>query len=581
MKNKNTRINILIVVCVALILYFVLNSFRSGPITTTHDLFLSQVVYIDEVVVAGDGRTLVYKIDGRAYQTVLPLNDTTTIDRLIERDISVSIQPPPRPPNLLLTLLVMTVPVLLLIAALIWLANKNSKLPMSAGNPARLISPSENTTKLDDVAGNPGDFDEVKEIVDFLHSPKKYRDAGATLPKGVLMYGPPGVGKTMLAKAIANEAGVPFFYISGSEFVEMFVGVGAKRVRTMFSEIKKSAPALLFIDEIDALGSKRTVGAGTGSTREHDQTLNQLLVEMDGMCENTNIIVIAATNRPDTLDSALLRPGRFDRMIPINLPDINARQKILETYGRKKKIAIDIDMSAIAKSTPGFSGADLCNLINEAAMFAARDHRVSIELADLENAKDRILMGREKSLAMDKEEIRLTAYHEAGHAIVGFFEETHDPVYKISIVPRGLALGVTMYLPEKDKYSSSQTELVGHLRSLMGGRAAEELVFGEANITTGASNDIARATKLARDMVTKWGYGRMGIINLEMDGERSFVISEHTKHEVDKEVASLINEAYEYALYCLKENRDKLTIVAERLIDKETIDGKEFEEIMK
>ena len=580
MINRRVLIIAAAVLLTILFAQMVANS-RNAPVAAPFDLFQAQIPVITSVTVAGDGRRLKYEVDDRKFYTVLPLNDTTTVSSLVERGVSVNILPPPRPPNLLLTLLVMVVPVLLLIAALIWLANRNSKLPIKDENPAKLLLPKQNTTRLADVAGNPGDFDEVKEIVEFLHAPKRYRDAGADLPKGVLMFGPPGVGKTMLAKAIANEAGVPFYYISGSEFVEMFVGVGAKRVRTMFDSIKKNAPALLFIDEIDAIGSKRTPGAGTGSTREHDQTLNQLLVEMDGMSGDTNIIVIAATNRPDTLDKALLRPGRFDRMIPINLPDINARQKILETYSKKKNICEGIDMAMIAKSTPGMSGADLCNLINEAAMFAARDNRKMITIQDLENAKDRLLMGREKTLAMDDNEIKLTAYHEAGHAIVGFFEETHDPVYKISIVPRGMALGVTMYLPERDKYSRSLRELTGHLRSLMGGRAAEEIIFGQQNITTGASSDIVRATEIARDMVTKWGYSEsIGIVNFDMDGEKSFLLAEETKSKINTETSGLVNDSYIYAVDCLRNNIDKLHAVAERLIEKETIDRIEFEEIM-
>ncbi len=445
-------------------------------------------------------------------------------------------------------------------------------------NPATLVDPEKNTTTLDDVAGNPGDFDDVYELIDFLKEPQKYWDAGATLPHGILLYGPPGTGKTLLARAMAGEANVPFYTISGSEFVEMFVGVGARRVRDMFQALKDAAPAILFIDEIDAVGGQRAAGNFGAGNREADQTLNQLLTEMDGFDAHASIMVIGATNRPDALDPALLRPGRFDRIVSIGMPDVNARTKILEVHTKKRKMADDIELRTIAKGTPGFSGADLEGLVNEAAMLVAKDERTEMTMEDLDGARDKVLMGREKSLVMDDKEKEMTAYHEAGHAIVGHNVPEHDPIYKISIVPRGRSLGVTMYLPEGDRYSYSRTYKNSQLVSLMGGRAAEELKFGKNAVTTGASNDLERATIIARDMITKWGFSDTGLISF--DDRDSDLISEDTRMKVDEQIRELLDKSYRKAIAILKKNKTKLKNVAESLIEKETIDQLEFIELM-
>lgn len=577
-RNKYTILLILLLIAGGL----AINSSINKPVEISYTQFQSIAATAKEIHLSHDGRVATFTLKDSAgkYQVVLPAEGEALIREAAADGTTVKIDRPRRQSGFMTTLIILTFPVLLLIAALVWLSRRHDSHDIASKNPARLVTPKDNHVALSDVVGNPGDFDEVEEVIDFLHNPKKYRQAGATLPKGVLLYGPPGVGKTMLAKAIANEAGVPFYSISGSEFIEMYVGVGAKRVRTMFKEIKKEGAAVLFVDEIDAIGSSRNAGPATGSSREHDQTLNQLLVEMDGMDETVNLIIIGATNRPDTLDKALLRPGRFDRMIPISLPDINARKRILEACLMKKAVDSCVDAAVVAKGTPGFSGADICNLVNEAAMCAAREERKVIKMADLELARDRIIMGKEKSSVMDDEEILITAYHEAGHAIVGYLQEKHDPVHKISVVPRGLALGVTTYLPEKDKYSASKIELVGHITSLMGGRAAEELRFGKKYVTTGASNDIERATSIARKMVTKWGMSPFGIVDMAASDASTLVYSDITKAEIDKYIKDIIQDCYQDALQCLEKNEEKLHQLATLLVEKETIDRDEFEEVM-
>jgi cell division protease FtsH len=455
---------------------------------------------------------------------------------------------------------------------------------------ARLLGEDQVSVTFADVAGVEEAKDEVSEIVDFLKDPAKFQRLGGKIPKGVLMVGSPGTGKTLLARAIAGEAKVPFFTISGSDFVEMFVGVGASRVRDMFEQAKKHAPCIIFIDEIDAVGRHRGAGLGGGHD-EREQTLNQLLVEMDGFEGNEGIIVIAATNRPDVLDPALLRPGRFDRQVVVPLPDVRGREQILKVHMRKVPLAEDVRPGIIARGTPGFSGADLANLVNEAALFAARANRRTVTMEEFEKAKDKIMMGAERrSMVMSDAEKKLTAYHEAGHALVGLNVPDHDPVYKVSIIPRGRALGVTMFLPEEDRYSHSRRRLESQISSLFGGRIAEELIFGPDAVTTGASNDIERATSIARNMVTKWGLSeRLGPLTYsDEDGEiflgRSVTqhkqMSDVTAHAIDEEIRSMIDNNYRRAEQILKNNMDRLHTMAEALIKYETIDEHQIKDIL-
>ncbi len=467
-------------------------------------------------------------------------------------------------------------------------ANGGSKTMSFGKSRARMLGPTDkNKVTFDDVAGVDEEKEELEEIVEFLRNPKKFTDMGARIPKGVLLVGSPGTGKTLLAKAVAGEANVPFFIISGSDFVEMFVGVGASRVRDLFEEAKKKAPCIIFIDEIDAVGRQRGAGLGGGHD-EREQTLNQLLVEMDGFSANEGVIVLAATNRPDVLDKALLRPGRFDRQIVVSSPDVKAREQILEVHSRKKKLADDIDLRTIAKNTSGFSGADLENVLNEAALLAARRNLTEIGMTEIEDAMVKVTMGPEKRTRVrsDKEQ-KLVAYHEAGHAVVSRFLPTQDPVHQISIVPRGMAGGYTMYRPTEDKSFMSRTEMVENIISLLGGRVAEKLILDD--ISTGASNDIERATKIARSMVTKYGMSeRIGTITLGQNQEEVFLgrdfaqskeYSEETAGIVDEEVKSIIDFAYKKAEEILKEHIDKLHSVAGVLLEKEKIDGEEFDQI--
>ena len=455
---------------------------------------------------------------------------------------------------------------------------------------ARLQSDTQKKVTFEDVAGVDEAKDELREIIEFLKDPKRFTKLGGRIPKGVLLMGAPGTGKTLLARAIAGEAGVPFFSISGSDFVEMFVGVGASRVRDLFEQGKKYAPCIIFIDEIDAVGRHRGAGLGGGHD-EREQTLNQLLVEMDGFEGNEGVIVIAATNRPDVLDPALLRPGRFDRQVVVGLPDVRGREQILKVHMRKVPVADDVKPSIIARGTPGFSGADLANLVNEAALFAARENSKLVHMAHFEKAKDKIMMGAErKSMVMSEDEKKLTAYHEAGHAIVGLSVPSHDPVYKVTIIPRGRALGVTMFLPEADRYSYSKERLESQIASMFGGRIAEELVFGPEHVTTGASNDIQRATEIARNMVTKWGLSeKLGPLTyMEEEGEvflghsvaQNKHISDETAHIIDEEIRVIIDRNYQRAEGILKEKRDKLDRMADALIKYETIDQDQIADIM-
>jgi len=455
---------------------------------------------------------------------------------------------------------------------------------------ARLLGEDQVKITFNDVAGVEEAKEEVTELVDFLSDPAKFQKLGGRIPRGVLMVGAPGTGKTLLAKAIAGEAKVPFFTISGSDFVEMFVGVGASRVRDMFEQAKKHSPCIIFIDEIDAVGRHRGAGLGGGHD-EREQTLNQLLVEMDGFEGNEGVIVIAATNRPDVLDPALLRPGRFDRQVVVPLPDVRGREQILKVHMRKVAIADDVKPSIIARGTPGFSGADLANLVNEAALFAARSNKKLVEMDDMERAKDKIMMGAERrSMVMSEDEKKLTAFHEAGHAIVGRSMPSHDPVYKVTIIPRGRALGVTMFLPEADRLSFSKELIDSQICSLFGGRIAEELIFGKEHVTTGASNDIERATQLARNMVTKWGLSeKLGPLTYsEEEGEvflghsitQHKAISDETAHLIDEEIREIIERNYQRAEKLLKKNIKKLHMMAEALIKYETIDADQIDAIM-
>jgi cell division protease FtsH len=464
--------------------------------------------------------------------------------------------------------------------------------PMSFGkSKAKLLGEDQITTTFADVAGVEEAKEDVQELVEFLRDPSRFQKLGGKIPRGVLMVGQPGTGKTLLAKAIAGEAKVPFFTISGSDFVEMFVGVGASRVRDMCEQAKKQSPCIIFIDEIDAVCRHRGAGLGGGHD-EREQTLNQLLVEMDGFEGNEGVIVIAATNRPDVLDPALLRPGRFDRQVVVGLPDIRGREQILKVHMRKVPLGEDVEPAKIARGTPGFSGADLANLVNEAALFAARTGLRMVNMQQFELAKDKIMMGAERrSMVMSESEKRNTAFHEAGHAIVGRLMPEHDPVYKVSIIPRGRALGVTMFLPEEDRYSHSRRHIIGQVTSLFGGRVAEEMTLGVDGITTGASNDIQRATEIARNMVTKWGLSEaLGPLMYDEGGEEVFLgrsagqpskaMSDETARAIDHEVRKIIDECYSEAHRILEENRGKLDIMADALMRYETIDAEQIDDIM-
>ena len=495
-------------------------------------------------------------------------------------------------------LLVASFPILVIIAIFMFFMRQMQGGAGGKGGPlsfgkskAKLLGEDQIKTTFADVAGVDEAKEDVQELVEFLQDPSKFQKLGGRIPRGILMVGQPGTGKTLLAKAIAGEAKVPFFSISGSDFVEMFVGVGASRVRDMFEQAKKQSPCIIFIDEIDAVGRHRGAGLGGGHD-EREQTLNQLLVEMDGFDGNDGIIVIAATNRPDVLDPALLRPGRFDRQVVVGLPDIRGREQILKVHMRKVPLGDDVEPSYIARCTPGFSGADLANLVNEAALFAARQNSRTVGMEQFEQAKDKIMMGAErKSMVMSDKEKRNTAYHESGHCIVGYLVPEHDPTYKVTIIPRGRALGVTMYLPEEDRYSMSKRMIISQICSLFGGRIAEELTLGPDGITTGASNDIERATKMARAMVTKWGLSdKLGPLMYDEENEEVFLgktagsahsqVSDETAKQIDAEVRDIIDGCYKTAKKILEENRDKLDAMTEALLEYETIDAAQIEDIM-
>ncbi|MGD9602965.1 MAG: ATP-dependent zinc metalloprotease FtsH [Gammaproteobacteria bacterium] len=544
-----------------------------------------------------DGPTIEFELsDGSKLFTYSPETDNgALIGLLLDNNVRIQANPPDRQ-GILMQIFISWFPFLLLIAVWFYLMRQmqgggNGRGALSFGKSrARMLSEDQVRITFNDVAGVDEAKEEVKELVDFLRDPGKFQKLGGKIPRGVLMVGPPGTGKTLLAKAIAGEAKVPFFTISGSDFVEMFVGVGASRVRDMFEQAKKHAPCIIFIDEIDAVGRHRGAGLGGGHD-EREQTLNQLLVEMDGFEGNEGIIVIAATNRPDVLDPALLRPGRFDRQVVVPLPDVRGREQILKVHMRKVPIADDVKPGILARGTPGFSGADLANLVNEAALFAARANRRLVGMDEFEKAKDKIMMGAERrSMVMSESEKKLTAYHEAGHAIVGRSVPSHDPVYKVTIIPRGRALGVTMFLPEEDRLSYSKERLESSIASLFGGRLAEEIVFGKDMVTTGASNDIERVTDIARNMVTRWGLSdRLGPMTYSDDEGEVFLghsitqhkmVSDSTAHVIDEEVRKIVDRNYARARDILVGNLDKLHTMASALIRYETLDSEQIDDIM-
>ncbi|WP_019530767.1 ATP-dependent zinc metalloprotease FtsH [Dasania marina] len=592
--------NLLLWLVIATVLLSIFNNFNVRP--TAEILDYSQ--FIQEVQndrvrrVVIEGQTIRgQRSDGSSFESVRPLiEDPGLMTDLYDHRVEVEGRKPEQQ-SIWMQLLVASFPILVIIAVFMFFMRQmqggggGKGGPMSFGkSKARLLGEDQIKTTFADVAGVDEAKEDVKELVDFLSDPGKFQKLGGRIPRGVLMVGQPGTGKTLLAKAIAGEAKVPFFTISGSDFVEMFVGVGASRVRDMFEQAKKQAPCIIFIDEIDAVGRHRGSGMGGGHD-EREQTLNQLLVEMDGFDVNDGVIVIAATNRPDVLDPALLRPGRFDRQVVVGLPDIRGREQILKVHMRKVPLSDKIDASVIARGTPGFSGADLANLVNEAALFAARTGERVVGMEQFEMAKDKIMMGAErKSMVMSDKEKLNTAYHEAGHAIVGRLVAEHDPVYKVSIIPRGRALGVTMFLPKEDRYSLSRRHIIGQICSLFGGRIAEEMTLGKDGVTTGASNDIERATSIARNMVTKWGLSdKLGPLMYEdaqdevylgKPGGSSSHVSGNTRNEIDTEVRRIIDDCYAQAEQILAGNRDKLDLMAEALMQYETIDAGQIDIIM-
>ena len=540
-----------------------------------------------------DNEILVTKADGAKYTTVIPLEDKNLLNDLLNKKVKVEGTPQERR-GLLSQILIAWFPMLLLIGVWVFFMRQmqgGGGKAMSFGKSrARMMTQEQIKTTFADVAGCDEAKEEVAEIVDFLREPKKFQNLGGKIPKGILMVGPPGTGKTLLAKAIAGEAKVPFFTISGSDFVEMFVGVGASRVRDMFEQAKKNAPCLIFIDEIDAVGRQRGAGLGGGHD-EREQTLNQMLVEMDGFEGNEGVIVIAATNRPDVLDPALTRPGRFDRQVVVGLPDVKGREQILKVHMRKVPVGPDIDAMTLARGTPGYSGADLANLVNEAALFAARTNKRIVTMVEFEKAKDKINMGPERrTMIMTDKQKESTAYHEAGHAIVGYLVPEHDPVHKVTIIPRGRALGVTFFLPEGDQVSISQKQLESKLSTLYAGRLAEDLIYGEENISTGASNDIKVATNIARNMVTQWGFSdKLGpILYTEDDGEvflgRSMAKAKHmsdeTAHVIDEEVRAIVTRNYARARQILIDNMDILHAMKDALVKYETIEEEQIKQLM-
>ena len=595
--------NLLLWLIIGAVLLVVFNMFNPGQRTMEVDYseFLEWVTQelVRDIVIDGDGITIRGTLDDNTrFETNQPrLTDKALVDDLLNHGVEFR-QARPEQQSIWTQLLVASFPILVIIAVFMFFMRQMQGGSGGRGGPltfgkskAKLLSEDQIKTTFADVAGVDEAKEDVQELVEFLQDPSKFQRLGGKIPRGILMVGPPGTGKTLLAKAIAGEAKVPFFSISGSDFVEMFVGVGASRVRDMFEQAKKHSPCIVFIDEIDAVGRHRGAGLGGGHD-EREQTLNQLLVEMDGFEENLGVIVIAATNRPDVLDPALLRPGRFDRQVMVGLPDIKGREQILNVHLKKVPIDKTVNSEVIARGTPGFSGADLANLVNEAALLAARNNVKKVSQSELDYAKDKIMMGAErKSMILNDETKRITAYHEAGHAIVGLNLPDHDPVYKVTIIPRGGALGVTMFLPEEDIYMKSKKAILSQITTLFGGRVAEEIINGKEAITTGASNDIERASELARNMVTKWGFSEeLGTLKYDDEDESPFLgrtaaskkrtFSDETAQKIDFEVRSIIQTCYEKAGTILSKNLDKLHNMADALLKYETIDQEQISDIM-
>ncbi|RBM66062.1 ATP-dependent zinc metalloprotease FtsH [Vibrio paracholerae] len=591
--------NLILWLVIAVVLMSVFQSFGPGENNgraVDYTTFVKEVGQgqIQEAQFNNGEITFMRRGGGSRYVTYMPVYDQKLLDDLINQDVKVQ-GTPPEEQSLLGTIFISWFPMILLIGVWIFFMRQmqggGGKGAMSFGkSKARMMSEDQIKTTFNDVAGCDEAKEDVKELVDYLRDPSRFQKLGGKIPTGVLMVGPPGTGKTLLAKAIAGEAKVPFFTISGSDFVEMFVGVGASRVRDMFEQAKKASPCIIFIDEIDAVGRQRGAGVGGGHD-EREQTLNQMLVEMDGFEGNEGIIVIAATNRPDVLDPALLRPGRFDRQVVVGLPDVRGREQILKVHMRKVPLANDVEPSLIARGTPGFSGADLANLVNEAALFAARGNKRNVSMVEFELAKDKIMMGAERrSMVMSEEIKESTAYHEAGHAVVGRLVPEHDPVYKVSIIPRGRALGVTMYLPEQDRVSMSKQHLESMISSLYGGRLAEELIYGKEKVSTGASNDIERATEIARKMVTQWGFSeKLGpMLYAEDEGEvflgRSVTQTKHMSDDtaklIDDEIRQIIDRNYERARQIIMDNMDIMHAMKDALMKYETIDAGQIDDLM-
>ncbi len=590
--------NLFLWLIIAIVLVSVFSNFGPNNAATnkiSYSQFLNEVSQgqVSSVNIEDDKIIRGITKNNHRFITYIPVHDNALLGQLLKYNVNVNGQEKQQE-SFLLHIFINWFPMLLLIGVWVFFMRQmqggGGRGAMSFGRSrARLLGEDQVKVTFADVAGVDEAKEEVKELVDFLSDPTKFQNVGGRIPRGVLLVGSPGTGKTLLARAVAGEAKVPFFTISGSDFVEMFVGVGASRVRDMFEQAKKQAPCIIFIDEIDAVGRHRGAGLGGGHD-EREQTLNQLLVEMDGFEGNEGVIVIAATNRPDVLDPALLRPGRFDRQVVVPLPDIRGREQILKVHLGKIQVDSTVEVMPIARGTPGFSGADLANLVNEAALFAARANKHKVSMLELDKAKDKIMMGSErKSMVMTEDEKKLTAYHEAGHAIVGLSVPEHDPVYKVTIIPRGRALGVTMFLPEQDRYSYTKRRLESQLASLFGGRIAEEIIFGLDSVTTGASNDITKATEIARKMVTQWGLSDLGPLTFSQEEGEVFLgrnpnqskeVSDNTAQKIDEEIRKIIDKNFAVAQKILNDNLPILHLMADALMKYETIDSEQIQEIM-